>query len=156
MECEQCTELRSVRRMERHPADQWVAVVESGGPGHELHPYVQRRRRLSIAVRASHRDTTSTAHGNPDGVTRHGCRSGCIDTDLGDGRRDCVYGERRLERSGVDERLVINRHIVDHYRLRTDVHRIGWIGHSIGHRHRRFGVPVGLPERESEHRCERR
>ncbi len=71
MECEQCAELRGIGWMERHPTDEWNAVVDSDGAGHELHPHVQWRRRLSIAVGASRGDRTVTAFGDPDGITDH-------------------------------------------------------------------------------------
>jgi hypothetical protein len=73
LECEQCAELRGVRWMERLPTDEWDAVVYSDGAGHQLHPHVQWRRRLSFGVGASRGDRTVTAIGDADGVTDNSC-----------------------------------------------------------------------------------
>ncbi len=70
-------------------------------------------------------------------------------------RGDGVYGERWLERRGVDERLIIDREPLDDHRLRADVYRPGRIGQSIDHRHGGLAIPIGRLERKSEHRCQR-
>jgi hypothetical protein len=116
VERERCPKLHRLRRLERHQTDFGQVVNDSSHLEYELHADVHGLRRLGRAVETGGRDTAGT-HSDAGGFSHDDQQPWQLHPDLDLEQCRSVQGHRWLARGGHDQRHVVDRCPVQHYRV---------------------------------------